>query len=276
MQHTPPPPSTFLPPSLPLLGPSPSPSYLHPLLTWPAEGKISIFICFFAGYVSLPPSCSYPRAPFSPQLYSPPPPSRFSLSLVLSFFFLFLLLLSPSYFHLPLLTAPRRRASARPTERERVENDKTDREGKWECEGRRVERGKGSKRRRLLRRRRRRRRRRPRRSVRAFPWPQARERETEKEGDGSRSRKDRKGEKDGERERRASASLCSAADCINQSRGRAHIRNWDSRGRPPSRANARFRESGRKRTVTGECTLRGRREATRRTSNKARKHVPAT
>ncbi|KAL0101382.1 hypothetical protein PUN28_018898 [Cardiocondyla obscurior] len=35
--------------------PSPSPSYLHPLLRWPAEGKISIFICFFAGYVSLPP-----------------------------------------------------------------------------------------------------------------------------------------------------------------------------------------------------------------------------
>jgi len=37
---------------------------IHPLTCtpssrWPAEGKISIFICFFAGYVSLPPPRSY-------------------------------------------------------------------------------------------------------------------------------------------------------------------------------------------------------------------------
>lgn len=119
VQHTPPPPSTSLPPSLPSFGPSPSPSYLHPLLRWPAEGKISIFICFFAGYVSLYPLLvPTPFSLLSATLLSPLPLWRFSLSFVLDFFFLFFLFLSPSYFHLPFLTAPRRRASARPTERE--------------------------------------------------------------------------------------------------------------------------------------------------------------
>lgn len=126
-----------------------------------AGRRKNIYIYLFLRGLRLPtPFSLLPRAPFSPPpLYSPPPPSRFSLSRVLSFFFLFLLFLSPSYFHLPLLTAPRRRAFARVRERERekTEEDKTDKEGKWECEGRGVEKGKGSKRRRLLRRGRRRR-----------------------------------------------------------------------------------------------------------------------
>lgn len=85
-----------------------------------AGRRKNIYIYLFLRGLRLPtPFSLLPRAPFSPQLYSPPPPSRFSLSRVLSFFFLFLLFLSPSYFHLPLLTAPRRRASARPTRRER-------------------------------------------------------------------------------------------------------------------------------------------------------------
>lgn len=90
-----------------------------------AGQRKNIYIYLFLRGLRLPTPFSFLlRAPFSPpQLYSPPPPSRFSLSRVLAFFFLFLLFLSPSYFHLPLLTAPRRaaprrRASARPTKRE--------------------------------------------------------------------------------------------------------------------------------------------------------------
>lgn len=91
--------------------------------------------------------------------------STFEIFSVSRTFFLFLISPASFSFLLPSTTsyraaAPRVRETDR--ERERVENDKTDREGKWECEGRGVERGKGSKRRRLLRRRRRRRRRRPR------------------------------------------------------------------------------------------------------------------
>ena len=178
----------------------------HPLLRWPAEGKISIFICFFAGYVSLYPLLvPTPFSLLSATLLSPLPPWRFSLSFVLDFFFLFFLFLSPSYFHLPFLTAPRRRASARLTEREWIEEGKTDREGKWECEGRGVEQGKGSKRRRLLRRRRRRRlrrrrrRRRPRRSVRAFLGPKCekeRSRRKETAVGGGRIERERRTEKE--------------------------------------------------------------------------------
>lgn len=117
VQHTPPPPSTSLPSSLPPFGPSPSPSYLHPLLRWPAEGKISIFICFFAGYVSLP-SPSPRRTPFSPQYHPPPPPFEI-LSVSRTFFFFlshssyFFLLLTSIYHFLP------RRGAARPRDRRR-------------------------------------------------------------------------------------------------------------------------------------------------------------
>ena len=55
-----------------------------------------------------------------------------------------------------------------------------------------------------------------------------------------------------EKERRASASLCSAADCINQSHGRAHIRNWDSRGNPLLASRGAVSVSGRD-SVPGEC-----------------------
>lgn len=109
----------FLAAFSPTLGPSPSPSYLHPLLRWPAEGKISIFICFFAGYVS--PSTlssrSYPRRALLPAI--PSSASTFGDSLCLLYFlflshssrfFLFLTI------HLPLLTASRRGA-ARPRDR---------------------------------------------------------------------------------------------------------------------------------------------------------------
>lgn len=73
--------------------------------------NIYIYLFLRGLRLPLPPSRSYPFSPFSPQLYSSLPPWKFSLSLVLDIFFLFLLFLSPSYFHLPLLTAPRRRAS---------------------------------------------------------------------------------------------------------------------------------------------------------------------
>lgn len=120
VQHTPPPPSTSLPPSLPPFGSSPSPSYLHPLLRWPAEGKISIFICFFAGYVSLSPSRSYPVLP-SPHNSTLRLHLRDSLCLAyflsFSYSFCFFLLLTSIYHFLP------RRGAARPRDRRREVKD---------------------------------------------------------------------------------------------------------------------------------------------------------
>jgi len=118
VQHTPSPPSTSLPPSLPPFGPSLSLSYLHFPLRWPVEKEKYLYLS-----VSSRATSPYPLPALTPcSLLSATPLSASTfeiLSVSRTFFFLFFLFLSPSYFHLPLLTAPRRRASARSTERER-------------------------------------------------------------------------------------------------------------------------------------------------------------
>lgn len=83
--------------------PTPSENRLHhpltctPYLRWPAEGKISIFICFFAGYVS--PSPPLVPSPLVCSLLSaiPSSASTFEILSVWRTFFFFLV---PSFFFL--------------------------------------------------------------------------------------------------------------------------------------------------------------------------------
>lgn len=131
MQHTPPPPSTFLPSSLP-----PFRTVSIALLLAPpsqvAGRRKNIYIYLFLRGLRLLPSsppslCSFP--PFSPQYHPPPPP--FEILSVSRTFFFFLIPLTSFSFLLPSTTSYHgwRRASARPTKKERVEKIKKDREG---------------------------------------------------------------------------------------------------------------------------------------------------